>query len=254
MLNFKIDHNNILNELNSNGYCIVKDVINLDILSELKKFWLSYIVDGNVSKKFVRGDLIFGEKNFLSFSKINDWCLYRNFDFLWNEPTNLISQQLCIAVNSVRNEVQGFPLNHGLHYNSDNYGIYISTSLYPPHTGMLKEHSDGHKNVPIVHFMIPLSFKKIDYESGGLFVKDHNGIKVDIDALCSPGDLIFFDGRLPHGVDVIQGGSVGRLAIFAIPCFFNRQSFFNGKVRSLKIFLFEILSIFNLNNFFNRRK
>ena len=104
-------------------------------------------------------------------------------------------------------------------YNEKNYGIYFSTSLYPSNEGMLEYHSDGHEDTPIVHFMIPLTFKGQDYESGGLNIIDKNKNKVNIDDHCSPGSIIFFDGRLKHGVDLIKGNGYGRLAMFAVPTF-----------------------------------
>jgi predicted 2-oxoglutarate/Fe(II)-dependent dioxygenase YbiX len=118
--------------------------------------------------------------------------------------------------------------------------------LYPSEIGMLEPHSDGHGDLPIIHFMVPLSFKKIDYENGGLYLYDKYKNRVDIDELVEPGDVIFFDGRNIHGVDKVIGGTFGRLAIFAIPTFFVKGGVYELFFRSLKITLKEVISKLHL--------
>ena len=221
----KIDIVKIRNKISSDGFVVLNNIVSPDLIKTLRSNWLDHIKTNKSNSRFVRGNLVFGEDNFLSYSKISKWCMYRNFDFLWNKPTDQKSTELCVYFHKLRNKIQGIDENYGISYNSENYGIYISTSLYKPEEGMLEFHSDGHTDddTPILHYMIPLSFKGKDYSDGGLCVYSKNGIKHNVDDMCSPGSIIFFDGRNKHGVDLIEGKSVGRLAIFAVPTFFEKE-------------------------------
>ena len=68
--------------------------------------------------------------------------------------------------------------------------------------------------------MLLLTFKGESYADGGLYMVDREGVRVDVDALVSPGDVIFFDGSCQHGVEPVGGGAgVGRLQMFSIPTF-----------------------------------
>jgi hypothetical protein len=239
----------LLENIQNHGYYIAKDVISKEFIDDLRHFWLNHIIEINVSKKFVRGNLILGESNFLSFSNIKQWCMFRNFDFLWNKQTHFETTKICLNIHKYRNKIQNININSGLLLNEQNYGVYISTSLYPDKIGMLEKHSDSHNidSNTILHFMIPLTFKGVDYDSGGLYIIDKHGIEIDVDILTCKGDLIFFDGSCNHGVNIIQSSnSIGRLAVFAIPCFFQKDANYLVLKRSIKIFLIELLSKLHL--------
>ena len=47
--------------------------------------------------------------------------------------------------------------------------------------GHLAVHSDSHGKQPILHYMLPYSFKKVDYETGGLVCEDNKGQMHDIE-------------------------------------------------------------------------
>ena len=239
------DHHNLMSEIESIGYSIIKNCVSKEFVSTQRSRWLPVFDKRNVEKKFVRGNLILGEENFLSYSEIDAYCMFRNFEFLWNETDDEDALALHIQLHRYRNKMQGLDQNFGLNYNDTNYGVYISTSYYPADIGKLVAHKDGHKDVPILHYMLPFTFKGKDYDEGGLFIKDSADETIDLDALVEPGDVIFFDGRREHWVDTIKSkelNSLGRLAVFAIPTHFIRDSFYQGIRRSLTISLREILS------------
>ena len=238
-------HDEFIKEVNSKGFSIINNCVPKDFVSSQRSRWIPRFIKKNVEKKFVRGNLILGEKNFLSYSEINAWCMYRNFEFLWNETDDAVALELHLQIHRFRNKMQGFNPDFGLNYNDSNYGIYISTSYYPLKKGKLLAHADGHKDVPILHYMVPFTFKGQDYDEGGLFIKDNKGETIDLDSLVEPGDVIFFDGRNEHWVETInssQPNSLGRLAVFAIPTHFISDSFYEGLKRSIKININEILS------------
>ena len=239
------EHNDLMKEVESKGFAIIKNCVSREFISSQRSRWIPKFIRKNVDKKFVRGNLILGEKNFLSYSQINAWCMYRNFEFLWNETDDAEAMELHIQIHKFRNKMQGLDPNFGLNYNNTNYGIYISTSYYPLNIGKLLAHADGHKDVPIIHYMLPFTFKGDDYHEGGLFIKDNSGEKIDLDLLVDPGDIIFFDGRREHWVDAPkskESNSLGRLAVFAIPTHFISDSAYQGFKRSITINIKEFLS------------
>ena len=239
------EHNDLMKEVESKGFAIIKNCVSREFISSQRSRWIPKFIRKNVDKKFVRGNLILGEKNFLSYSQINAWCMYRNFEFLWNETDDAEAMELHIQIHKFRNKMQGLDPNFGLNYNNTNYGIYISTSYYPLNIGKLLAHADGHKDIPIIHYMLPFTFKGDDYHEGGLFIKDNSGEKIDLDLLVDPGDVIFFDGRREHWVDTPkskESNSLGRLAVFAIPTHFISDSAYQGFKRSITINIKEFLS------------
>ncbi len=216
----------IIENLKNEGYYIAKDLIkNLD-LNPIRDKFIS--ITTNANEKFresPRGGIRIGENNFNSYSNNELWCIYRRFEFLWNKPSDENTLSLAIEIHKLRNKIQSFDEDFGLTYNDRNYGIYNSFSYYPPKSGWMKEHSDGHKDVPIVHFMVPLTIKNHDYEEGGLYIINKDNKKINVDDLCQLNDVIFFDGRCGHGVDLIKSNkNIGRLAFFSIPTFFERLS------------------------------
>jgi hypothetical protein len=226
--------------IDENGFGVFHNVVDTQLIKILQEIWLRNFKKNKASKKFVRGNLFLGEKNFYSYSDIDEWCMHRHFDFLWNAPENQASRDLNLEIHKFRNSLQNFEPDYGLQFNQECYGIYISTSLYPSGSGMLKQHYDAHQDTPILHYMLPLTFKGEHYSGGGLYIKDKAGRWIDIDSKARIGSLIFFDGTMEHKVDKILSCSQdqpGRLAVFAIPTFFLKDSKFGVAKRSFKIFI-----------------
>jgi hypothetical protein len=225
------------------GFRIYPDAVRVDPLREMRAFWSDYFRGVRPKVRAVRANLRLGEENFNSYTDSAQWCLFRDFDFLWNAPTHALTRRLGVEIHRVRNVAQRFDEDRGLRYSEDCYGIYISTSCYPSSTGHLRAHDDGHEGAPILQYMVPFTHKGIDYEAGGLFVHDVKGAKVDVDAVMKPGDVVFFDGRLTHGVDTIQGGAPdgpGRVASFAITTFFKTRGALPRLLRQVENAYFDV--------------
>lgn len=240
-----LDTDTIINEVNGKGFTIARGAVDGAFITRQRNRWMTYFSGKPKAKNFVRGGLILGEPNFCSYSRIPAWCMYRYFEFLWNENDDQEALNTHLAIHELRNKMQGLPLDSGLRFNQNSYGIYISTSLYEPDKGMLEAHKDGHGEVPILHYMMPLSFKGIDYSAGGLHVKGRDGKIADVDELVRPGDLIFFDGRCEHWVKRIERSNkqqLGRLAVFSVPTFFQKSAFSGMIKRSFQIQKYQISS------------
>jgi hypothetical protein len=215
-------------DVGRDGFALYSGAVRVDALEQMKEFWVGYFGTSRPSRRAVRSNLRLGDENFNSYSDDALWCLFRDFDFLWNRPTHALTRDLAVEIHRVRNRSQGFDDEKGLAYSSDRYGMYVSTSFYPVDSGRLRGHEDGHQGTPILQYMVPFTHKGIDYDDGGLFVHDAQGKKVDIDAVMKPGDVVFFDGRIKHGVDTIRSRAAsrraGRVASFAITTYFRTRA------------------------------
>ncbi len=259
MFNFNLDLNEIKNKINKDGFYIVSDFIEKELIRDLKDFWIQRLHKLKTKNKHVGGNLYLGENNFTSFSDTKSLTLYRHFDFLWNKEENELSRKLNIEVHKLRNKLQDFEENTGLEYSSDCFGFYISTSYYPSNIGKMGVHIDEHKERDILQYMIPLTFKGKDYDDGGLFVMDKNNKWQDIDARCNPGSLIFFNGKHKHKVELIKSknkNKIGRIAVFSIPTYFLKDTKFPVFKRSFKILNRELfdLPIYLSKNFYKLLK
>ncbi|MCB0320528.1 MAG: 2OG-Fe(II) oxygenase [Bdellovibrionales bacterium] len=228
--NFPSPHT-IRQDIEEHGFHVYREAIQKNVFAEIQDFWTQFFLSAPPCRNFVRGGLYLGEENFNSFSRNHNWNLYRYFDFLWNEPTHELSQKLAVAIHKKRNQAQGFDESYGLEYSPNCYGIYISVSHYPLDGGFFFPHTDGHSDIPLLHFMLPLTFKNKEYSEGGLVCYDKTGEKIDVDAQMSPGSIVFFDGRQRHAVEPIHQHSptsaesrLGRIALFAVPTIFQKNS------------------------------
>ena len=217
----------IMEDIEKEGYKIYQNAINPEIYEEIRNFWLNYFSTDKPQKEVVRGGFSMGEENFNAFTDTNYWRLYRHFDFLWNDPTHEITNQIMVELHKKRNLAIGTDEDEGLVFSPMCHGMYVSTSYYPPNIGMMTPHEDGlkkdGKDLPLLHFMFPVTFKGQDYEGGGLSVWNKKNEKIDVDELMKPGDVVFYLGSQKHGVDTIlpyEGKEIGRLAIFSIPVIF----------------------------------
>ncbi len=108
--------------------------------------------------------------------------------------------------------------------NESKVGIYLAITNYPVNSGEMNIHVDPNSFLP-VHYNLPLTFKGQDYLEGGLKIKSNNEF-IDIDALMEPGDLLMFNGAVPHLVENIKGkgriSNLGRIQMFAVPDDFSK--------------------------------
>jgi hypothetical protein len=76
--------------------------------------------------------------------------------------------------------------------------------FYPSGSGELREHMDPLDFHQVVVATLVMSHRGSEYNSGGLFVRGRDGTEIDIEAMVSPGDVMFFCGQVQHGVKRID--------------------------------------------------
>jgi hypothetical protein len=206
-------------EIERDGLSIVKGLLPPAVVRRMRDAWLG-IYAGEVSDAPVIWGPFYGEQNRVHFHRSETCVMYRSYDFLWNAPIDELTREVAIGLNRLRTDVAETDHVAGETMQSDRYGIYVTTSLYPPGDGWLQEHEDHADGRRHWHYMVLLTEKGTDYTDGGLYVHGRSGEKIDVDSLAMPGDVIFFDGTCRHGVDPIGGGAgLGRLQMFSIPVF-----------------------------------
>jgi hypothetical protein len=210
-------------ELSKNGFVVIENLIDKEILSSIKDFWKLNI------KKYetISSDLCFGQKNYTK----NFFNRYqRHFDFYWNRPTSKITRELSLQLHFLRNILTGYNPYYGLILNEQKFGVYLAITKYPSGSGEMAIHVDPNSYLPF-HYNLPLTFKGKDYLEGGLHIKNGEEF-IDIEEMISLGDLILFNGSIPHKIDMIKGhgsqSNLGRMQMFAVPTYFsqlNKKSF-----------------------------
>ena len=209
--------------IQADGYAIVKDLIPRDTLQAIRAFWVTRFQHPGALQRVTWGPYL-GQPNMIGFTNDAFQCLYRSCDFLWNEPYDRATRELGIRLNGLRNLIQGFELFRGLTFSSDRYGVFVTTSYYPPGEGRLGFHTDGVlSDTPLVHHIVPLTIKGEDYQDGGLVLVDRAGRTIDVDGAMPCGSALFYNAALKHGVHPIvpfPGRSLGRMQLFAIPTTF----------------------------------
>lgn len=204
------------------GYSIVPGLISPAVIAEMRAFWLEEFARPRPVTPIVWGPYL-GERNGVIFDRRDTHCLYRSFDYLWNPPYHAPTRAASLAMNRVRNAVVGNEERCGELLQADRYGIYVTTSYYPPGTGWMWMHADTMPGREHWHYLVPLTFRGSDFHRGGLVVTDRAGRRIDVEPLLTPGCAIFYDGTLPHAVERVESDAVppvGRMQMFAIPVVF----------------------------------
>ena len=215
-LKYKADKKEILKEIDVHGFYIMKSCLSPDLIDTLKEQCFRELSDSNPLEGLVWTPYI-GEKDKTCYSDDSFQCMFRGYNFPWNVADNL-SLEVMKELDAFRNLF--FDNSSGLSETSV-MNSFATWSYYPPNKGWLGRHSD----VPtadgantLIHFLIPLTFKGSDYNSGGLYIINSNMEKIDVDSYLSKGDVIFYNGKFEHGVDKITSNSdTGRMQIFSIP-------------------------------------
>jgi hypothetical protein len=218
-MSIRFDYNKAVKYLKSDGFYIQKNAYPSIRIRRARKFWSSYFILNNTKRKSVLWNPYFGMPNFIGFTSNYFNYMWRAYDFLWNNPIDNCTRELLNELETVRKK-----LNFRLNGKNIEIPYYYSASHYPPGKGFMIPHSDGVSSKEfLLHALIPLTYFNKDYFNGGQFLINKDGDRINTDKLMQCGDIIIYDGRMIHGVELIGKSriqSIGRIQIFSIPNFF----------------------------------
>ncbi len=131
-------------------------------------------------------------------------CFHQFVFYPWNQDVfDLFSQTRDLFC--LKSALSGMPPDLYLG-REGNEGVVarLAIQFYPKGLGYLNRHRDPVGSHQLTVPTVTLSTKGVDFESGGLFVEGLDGDRCEIDDITGPGDAVFVDARLTHGVDRID--------------------------------------------------
>jgi hypothetical protein len=204
----------IKEQLRDVGYAIVRGFIPGSSMSAMREFWLDFFKNA-APKDRVLWSPYLGQPNQVGYTKDKFQSLYRAHDFLWNAPIHEETRNVALKMNQLRNDVMGEDPSFGTRLTDVNYRVWTSVSYYPA-KGFMASHSDSTSYENMLHGVLPITFPTVDYQGGGLFLKNREGQPVYPERDMSSGDVFLYDPALAHGVSPIVSDGVGRLQMFPL--------------------------------------
>lgn len=206
-------------KLKKDGFLILKNAVKTSTIVEIRDYWR-----GLNRKKVFHSDIVYGEENYTKdfFGKYT-----RYFDFYWNNPTHKLTRDLSLTLHMFRNLFLNEDPYNGLIINSSRNYIYQAVTHYPEGTGEMALHIDPNNFLP-VHYNLPLTAIEDDYKIGGLYFIIE-GEKQNIEQSINLGDLLLFNGAIPHGIEKIEGvgskSNIGRMQLFGVPVTLQKKKY-----------------------------
>jgi hypothetical protein len=128
----------------------------------------------------------------------------------------------------LRNSLLDIPPDFGTNRARDRFWNACRIHHYPIGGGFMMEHRDTHfpralagSNLPFLQVMMLLSSKGSNFSTGGGFVVNRDGERLDFENEFGIGTLILFDGSIRHGVSDVDRHEIldfhsprGRIAAF----------------------------------------
>lgn len=206
------------------GFAIVRGLVPESRIERIRAFWIETFSKIKPSGRVTWSPTL-GQVNHIGFSNDKFQNLFRACDFLWNEPFHPDTRDVCLRVHALRNLLLDEDPYFGLRFSDARAsGIFVTASYYPGGTGHMGMHNDGvSSGRPLLHSLVPVTFKGRDYKEGGMQVINRKGEPVDVDGQVGPGDVVFYDGSLNHAVMPVAafpGKTLGRIQVFPIPSVF----------------------------------
>lgn len=154
----------------------------------------------------------FGEPNFHRLNRDDDrshvrGCFHQFVFYPWNQDI-FDFFELFERLFQIKNLISG---NHATKYSgrsgTDGIVSRLAFQFYPSGKGFLNRHQDPSGDHQLTVPTVCLSDKSCDFRSGGAFLEDSSGKKHFVDDHTDIGDVVFFDARLIHGVELIDQGT-----------------------------------------------
>ncbi len=209
-------------DLARDGFSIVRGLVPTERIASIRAFWIEKFSSAPEGR--VTWSPYLGQANHIGFSADSFQNLFRSCDFFWNPPIHEETRQVGIEMNALRNLLLDKDPAYGLRFTDNRYGIFMTASYYPAHTGYMQMHRDTVvAQESLIHCLAPMTHKGIDYAEGGMVLVDRHGNQLDVEGMLVPGDAVFYDGALEHAVAPIvplPGKDIGRLQILPLPTWF----------------------------------
>jgi hypothetical protein len=231
-------------ELKDNGFSIIKNAVDVELVQNLRKEFLNYkLKEFSSNIKPVLWNPVLGEENRNGYDNDSHQKMLRRFCFTWNKKDKFDSKIFSL-LNSADSEIEhsDIAVSNKRKSNNPAFGTYDTISYYPEDGGWLYQHVDGLENDTgeiLIQVIIPLTFKQKDYHQGGLYVISRTGEKIYLDDHVNPGDIMILNGSFKHGVDKIKSDvGIGRLHVFRIATYFENPMVSERFISEISMFKF----------------
>jgi hypothetical protein len=110
---------------------------------------------------------------------------------------------------AIRNDATDKPREYGVDPKLDGYWNACRVHHYPRGGGFMVRHRDTHfprllGEKSFLQVLFLMSRKGEDFEKGGGHIVDLKGEVIDLEDVGGLGAMVFFDGRIPHGVSDVD--------------------------------------------------
>ena len=192
--------------IDENGFCIVKNFVDKE--SVLKKIHsLRENFDSNDDLRRT-GKYYYMMPNFQrvdlgDYAQINARFSRMFSQFLWNKDS-LFFDEISYLIE-FRNNFCNISSNEFI-YDIDEKKFCDLPKLlhYPIGGGFMNMHKDGNNEYAVMNFLLSLTKRGIDYDSGGAYYIDQNNEFLDAEEILDVGDLYCHNQRTSHGVKAVD--------------------------------------------------
>ena len=131
-------------------------------------------------------------------------CFHQFVFYPWNQDIfglfNIFEDLFKLKNLITGNPVGRFAGRHG----QDGVVSRLAFQLYPSGKGFLNRHQDPYGEHQLTVPTVCFSEKPRDFQAGGAFIEDADGTRHYLDNNTALGDVVFFDARATHGVEVVD--------------------------------------------------
>jgi len=131
-------------------------------------------------------------------------CFHQFSFFPWNQDVFEFFNYLEVGFQ-IKNLVNGLPRDKFIgNEPEDGCTARVTFQFYPAGQGFLNKHSDPVDRHQLAVPTLTMSRKGTDFKTGGAYVELPSGEKVQTDEISDVGDIVLFNAKTPHGVELID--------------------------------------------------
>jgi hypothetical protein len=147
-----------------------------------------------------------------NFHRMNRWdprayvqgCFHQFVFFPWNQDLFDFFRMFA-PVYHLKNLLSGLKAESFLGVEpEDGCTARLAFQFYPRGDGGLHLHQDPVDYHQLTVPIMIMSQKGRDFQQGGAFVEQQDGTRINLDEICELGDVVYFNARCRHGVELID--------------------------------------------------